>query len=237
MLRYARRAGSRFMTKAVIAALAGLLLTWSATAQNLQSALAKMDAAAAQFRSAQADFVWDQYQLVVDETDTQKGQIYFRRAGNETQMMAVITDPDKKFVLFKDGMVRLYQPKIEQVTEYKAGKNKDEVESFLVLGFGGSGRELQRSFAVKYAGLEKVEGTDTWKLELTPKSQRARGIFEQIILWIDTQRGISVRQKLIEPSGDYRLAKYSNIRLNEPVNDDTFKLKTTSKTKTVTPQS
>jgi outer membrane lipoprotein-sorting protein len=151
--------------------------------------------------------------------------------------MAVITDPDKKFVLFKDGMVRLYQPKIEQVTEYKAGKNKDEVESFLVLGFGGSGQELQRSFAVKYAGLEKVEGTDTWKLELTPKSQRARGIFEQIILWIDTQRGISVRQKLIEPSGDYRLAKYSNIRLNEPVNDDTFKLKTTSKTKTVTPQS
>lgn len=218
-------------------AAAVLLLTMSAGAQNLQAALTKMDAAAAQFRTAQADFVWDQYQLVVDETDTQKGQIYFRRAGDETQMMAFITEPDKKFVLFKDGMVRLYQPKIEQVTEYKAGKNKDEFESFLVLGFGGSGKDLQRGFTVKYAGMEKVNGADTWKLELTPKSQRARNVFETIVLWIDTQRGVSLQQKLIEPSGDYRLAKYSNIRMNEAISDDTFKLKTTGKTKTVTPQS
>jgi outer membrane lipoprotein-sorting protein len=152
-------------------------------------------------------------------------------------MMAAIADPDKKFVLFRDGMVRLYQPKIEQVTEYKAGKNKDEFESFLVLGFGGSGKDLQRGFEVKYAGMEKIAGADTWKLELTPRSQRARGIFEQIVLWIDTQRGVSLQQKLIEPSGDYRLAKYANIRINEAVSDDTFKLKTTAKTKTATPQS
>src|SRR5688572_16509216 len=129
-----RLAQHDIMRKLLIITAASLLLTLTAGAQNLQSALSKMDAAAAQFRTAQADFVWDQYQMVVDETDTQKGQIYFRRAGDETQMLAAIIDPDKKFVLFRDGMVRLYQPKIEQVTEYKAGKNRDEFESFLVLG-------------------------------------------------------------------------------------------------------
>ena len=47
-----------------------------------------MDATAASFQSLQADFVWDQYQRVVDETDTQKGTVYYRRSGKEIEMMA-----------------------------------------------------------------------------------------------------------------------------------------------------
>ena len=39
-------------------------------------------------------------------------------------------------------------------------------------------------------------------------------------------RGVSVQQKFLEPSGDYRLAKYSNIQLNKKINGDVFKLKT-----------
>src|SRR4029077_14411216 len=40
---------------------------------GLETVLQKMDSASAAFQTAQADFVWDQYQKVVDETDTQKG--------------------------------------------------------------------------------------------------------------------------------------------------------------------
>ena len=42
-------------------------------APSLDSVLKKMDAAAATFQATQADFVWEQYQRVVDETDTQTG--------------------------------------------------------------------------------------------------------------------------------------------------------------------
>ena len=59
-------------------------------------------------------------------------------------------------------------------------------------------------------------------------------MFSNIELWIDDARGISVQQKFIEAeSGDYRLAKYSNIKINEKIPDENFKLKTTNKTKTV----
>src|SRR5690349_6511388 len=51
------------------------------TASTLEGVLTQMDAAAARFRSAQADFSWDQYQKVVNETDTQKGTVYYRRTG------------------------------------------------------------------------------------------------------------------------------------------------------------
>ena len=196
-----------------------------------------MDQTAANFRTTQATFVWDQYQKVVDETDTQKGTVYFRRSGNEVQMAADISDPaPPKYVLFTDSKVEVYQPKIDQVTRYNTGKERSAFEGFLVLGVGGSGRDMLKSFDVSYIGTEKVNGIDTAKLELVPKSVKVRNTFDRIWLWIDLARGVSVQQQLFAPSGDYRLAKYSDIQLNQKIPEDRFKLKTTGKTKVVSPQ-
>ena len=207
----------------------------SAQPAGLDSVLNKMDEAAAAFKSVETDFVWDQYQKVVDEMDSQKGVMYFRRNGQNIEMAADISAPDKKYVLFTDGTVQVYQPKIDQVTKYNAGKNKGEFESFLVLGFGGRGHDLQKSFDVKFSGNENVGGVNAAKLDLTPKQVKVKNMFTTITLWIDPARGISVQQKFVEPSGDYRLAKYSNIKLNQKLPDNVFKLKTTGKTKVVTP--
>lgn len=203
---------------------------------SLESVLNQMDAAAANFHSAQADFVWDQYQRVVDETDTQKGKLYFRRAGKETQMAADITEPEKKYMLFAGGKLSVYQPKIDQVTEYDAGKDRESVQTFLALGFGGRGHELAKSFTVKLGGTETVDGVRAVKLELAPKGAKARGLFDRVTLWVDPARGVSLRQQAWESSGDYRLAHYANIRLNERIPDEVFQLKTTSKTKVFRPQ-
>jgi len=203
---------------------------------KLQSVLSDLDRAAANFKSAQADFVWDQYTKVVNDHDLQKGVVYYRRLPKEVQMAADITQPASKYVIFSEGKVDVYQPEIEQVTEYNAGKNQSEFESFLVVGFGGSGRDLVKNFVVQYAGEETVDGASTVKLDLVPKAAKVRNMFAHIILWIDPARGISVQQQFLEPSGDYRLAKYSKVKLNEKVPDSAFKLKTTGKTKVVRPQ-
>jgi outer membrane lipoprotein-sorting protein len=205
------------------------------TASTLEGVLSQMDAAAAQFRSASADFVWEQYQKVVNETDTQKGKIYFRRdaKGKDTEMAADIQSPEQKYLLFSGGKIQFYQPKISQVNEYSAGKNRAEVESFLVLGFGGSGHDLQQQFEIKFDGNEDVDGVKTAKLELTPKAPRVKNMFEKIILWLDAPRGISLKQQAFEPSGDYRLAHYSNIKVNAKIPDEVFKLHTSGHTKTV----
>jgi outer membrane lipoprotein-sorting protein len=202
----------------------------------LERVLGEMDGAAAKFHTTEASVAWDQYQKVVDEHETQKGKVYFRRANNEIQMAADISDPDQKYVLFIDSKVQVYQPKIEQVTIYSTGKNREEVESFLVLGFGGRGHDLPKSFDVKYLGDEKVDGQNAAKLDLVPKAANVRNNIDHIFLWIDPARGISVQQQFFfGNSGDYRLAKYSDIKLNEKIPDGVFKLKTTGKTKFITP--
>jgi len=203
---------------------------------ELQRVLNQMDQTAASFRTAQAGFVWDQYQKVVDDHDVQKGTVYFRRTGNEIQMAADIRGPALKYVVFSEGKVQFYQPSMDQVTTFNTSKDRAAVESFLVLGFGGSGKDMLKSFDVKYIDAEKLNGIDTAKLELVPKSVKGRNMFDHIWLWVDTSRGVSVQQQLFDPSGDYRVAKYSDIQLNQRIPDSAFKLKTTGKTKFVSPQ-
>jgi outer membrane lipoprotein-sorting protein len=220
-----------------LAVLLGFALGACAQSADLDKVLKAMDQQAATFKNAQANFDWDQYTKVVDEHDHQSGTIYFRREGKgDVQMAADIRKPAPKYVLFSGGQVKMYEPNLEQVTEYNAGKNKDEFESFLVLGFGGSGQDLKRQFEVKYAGMENVGGVNAAKLQLTPKSQRVHKMFTTIILWIDPARGVSVQQQFLTLDGDYRLAKYSNIVLNGKIADDAFKLKTSGKTTVVRPQ-
>ena len=219
-----------------------LFATWTAqvSAQAdgapLERVLTQMDKAAQDFHALQASFVWDQYTKVVDETESSKGKIFFKRESGEMTMAADITEPSPKYVLFNDGEVKMYEPKIDRVTSYKAGKNRAEIESFLVLGFGGRGHDLSKSYDVKYLGAEKVGNSQTDKLELIPKSEKARGKFSKIILWIDPALGISVQQQLFQQDGDYRLAKYSEIQKNQKLPDGVFKLKTTGKTQYLSPQ-
>jgi len=216
--------------------LSGSLAAHAQEVAKLDAVLQKMDAAAAHFQSAQADFIWNQYQKVVDETDTQKGTVYYRRSGQQIEMMADIKEPDRKFVLYKAGKLQVYQPKIDQVMDYPTGSNRTDVESYLVLGFGGSGQDLKKAFDVSYEGEETIDNVTTAKLQLIPKSEKFRNNISKISLWIDLSSGISVQQKFMQSRDDYRLAKYSKIQTPAKIGNDVFQLKTTRKTQFVSPR-
>ncbi|MGA9981804.1 MAG: outer membrane lipoprotein carrier protein LolA [Candidatus Sulfotelmatobacter sp.] len=214
---------------------------------TLETVYKSLDAAAAKFTTTQANFEWDRYEKVIDEVDdVETGVIYYRRVGKDVEMKADIKmdgpsrdtlKPEAKFVLFSQGKVQMYLPKPDQVTVYDSGKNRSELEAYLVvLGFGGSGQDLAKSFDVIYQGQETVEGISAAKLQLIPKSERVRNTFARILLWIDLDRGISVQQQFFEPDGNYKLTKYSSIREHEKIPDEVFHLKTTAKTQIISPR-
>jgi len=189
----------------------------AAPAQNadLQKVLAQMDAASAKFQSAQADFVWDQYTSVVQSHDYQKGTIAFRRAGGSTEMIAHVKtendQPAPKDVLYKAGELDFYQPELKQVTIFKAGGN---IERYLTLGFGGSGKDLAATWNIAYQGTETVDGVQAAKLDLTPKQPGGNQQFTHITIWVDPKLGVSRKQQVFQDSGDWRIANYSNIKMN-----------------------
>jgi len=233
-------AGRRIVQAALFCSL-GCVLAWAqqSSAKNageqLNATLATMDAAATKFHTTEASFEWIQFETAINDIiDTQKGEIYFRRSGGQIEMAADVSDPKPpKYVLFADNKIELYETGINRVTIHDAAKNREEFETFLVLGFGGSGHDLLKSFDISYKGTEKIGDIAADVLDLVPKSQKVRNNISRITLWIDPARGISIQQKMYEADG-YRLAKYFDIAINKSLPDGVFKLKTNSKTETIT---
>ena len=209
----------------------------AAPAKSADAVLSQMDGAAKSFHSAQADFQWDQYERVVDNTDTQKGTISFLRSDDLTQMAAQVKQfngqPDAKDIVYKNGVLQFYQPSIDQMTILHAGKNQARFESFLTLGFGGSGSDLKKNWNVTNQGNEMIDGVNTVKLDLVGKQASVRNMFTHVMIWVDPARAVSLKQKFFEPSGDTRTAFYRNIHYNKKVSPSLFRIKTTSKTTTV----
>lgn len=206
----------------------------SLSAQDKETVLKKLDAAAANFRSTSADFQFDSYQTdpVPDKT-TQKGTVYYERNGKNFQMAAHIAEengkPVPKVYKYAKGEFQLYEKIPDQVTTYK----NDKVGGYLLLGFGASGKQLEDKWDITYAGQEKLENITTDKLELVAKDPEVRKNLTKVTVWMDTSRGVSLKQLFDEGQGQSRVCVYFNFKLNQPLPSDAFTFKTDSKTQFV----
>jgi outer membrane lipoprotein-sorting protein len=200
----------------------------AAGSADLQKVIAELNAAALKFTSAQADFSWNQYQAVVQESDVQAGTIYFERKKGSTRTAADFATengkPSPKTVVYDGGEVNFYQPAIKQITVLRAGANRGQWESFLTLGFGGSGTDLEANWKVTLQGTEKMDGVSVVKLDLVPIQAKVLELFTHVTIWVDPTRGVSLKQIFYEPGGDMRTATYANIRYNQPIAGDVFKI-------------
>jgi outer membrane lipoprotein-sorting protein len=197
---------------------------------DLEKVISQLNAAAAKFESAEADFTWDQFQAVVQDHDLQTGTIYYeRKKGGSTRVAAYLKQdngkPAPKTVVFDGGVANFYEPGIKQLTVIRAGDNRSQWESFLTLGFGGSGNELKVNWKVSLLGTENMDGVQVAKLDLVPVQQSVANMFTHVTIWVDPAKGLSHKQIFYQPSGDLRTATYTNIRYNLPIAADVFQLK------------
>src|ERR1700758_74163 len=123
----------RFALPLFFAAMFFLLTQFAQSAQpkpgHLDAVLRQMDAVSLKFQSAEADFRWDLYELVVKETTTQTGTIFFKKQGTSTVMGAKVVSPSTKLSEFRNGVVRLFEPNTDHLTVIDATKNKAQFES------------------------------------------------------------------------------------------------------------
>ncbi len=224
----------RQLSLAAALALAPLAAPTQAPAQSqLTSVLSQMDTASARFKNAQADVRYDNYTRVVNDHDIETGSIFIERTGSAEQMGAVFYNlgPDQKpastparIVNFDGSTLRIFTVGTNQVDLFKAGANQARYDSFLTLGFGGSGKDLARAWNITDQGPDTIDGVKTEKLDLVSKDASVKNMFTHITIWIDPARGVSLKQVFYAPSGDNRTATYSNIRLNGSVNRKPYEI-------------
>ena len=185
---------------------------------QLKMTLEKLDEASAHFTSAQASFHKVFYTAILkQETDEQDGSIYFiREKAGATQVGLATTGKDARTVEVKNGTIRVYNPG----TNCYDSVSKPGIETYLTLGFGGSGKDLSKAWEINDLGSDTMDGVKVEKLELMPKDSSVKANVSKITLWIDLARGVSLKQILLSPSNDIQTATYHDIRVN-PAKIDT----------------
>lgn len=221
----------RLMSWAVV--LACLALSGSAArADDLGHVLKELDKSAANFHSTTADFEFDTIQTdPFPDKDVMNGTAYYERKGTTFSMAAHVQKENGKDAprtyMYAGGKLQLFQPMIDQVTSFKSAS---KFESYLMLGFGASGKDLADKWEIKYGGQETLDGVKTEKLELVAKDPTLRKNLLKVTVWLDATRGVSLKQIFNFPQGVSRVCTYSNIKTNQALPADAFKFKTDSKT-------
>lgn len=199
---------------------------------KLQQVLQQLNNSAARFRSASADFEFQNIQTEpVPDTDVMRGTVYFEHRGTDVRMAAHVKQRNGKpygsVYTYSNGVFQLYDQQLNQVTKYEKSGN---VAGYLSLGFGATGKEMQDKFEITYLGNETIDGVKTDKLQLIPKDQKARNLFAKVTIWIDPTRDVNLKQVFDEGQGLTRVCTYSNIQMNRSISSSEFTFKTNKKT-------
>jgi outer membrane lipoprotein-sorting protein len=213
-----------------------MLAATLASAEPLADVLARMDQAAGEFRSLSAQMKRVQFTAVLSESSEMDGVLRLRRAKGGTEGVIEFQQPEKRTVVIKGKSVQIYYPKANTVEIYDASKYSANMDQILLLGFGTSSGELRKSYDFKDGGAQKIGGVATTRIELTAKSAELQKLITKIELWIPEGQSNPIRAKFSEPSKNYELVDYSDIKVNPPLADSAFVLTLPGKVKKIYPQ-
>ncbi len=189
-------------------------------ADDLNSVLQRLDAAARDFHTTTANVEFDTIQTdPIPDTDVMTGAAYYERKGSSFQMAAHLHQhngrPAEKTYVFSGGVLK--ESDTGKVADVKTYTQAGKYESYLMLGFGASGKELQEKWDVKYVGSEKIDGVTADKLELVAKDPTVRKNIPKVTIWLDTSRAVSLKQVFDEGEGMSRVCHYTDIKVNQPL--------------------
>ena len=193
-----------------------------APAGNLRETLAKLDAASARFTSAEARVHRESYNNVIKAVDdTSDGSIYFVRDKSATLMGLKTEGKGARTIEFKAGTLRIFNPAAACYDTV----SKPGIETYLTLGFGGSGTDLAEKWEISDFGSETIDTIKTEHLDLVPKDASVKANYTKVSLWLDLDRDVTVKQIFFAATGDKNTAMYSNIMLNKKIDTNKYAFK------------
>jgi outer membrane lipoprotein-sorting protein len=207
-----------------------------AHAEDLRPVLARMDTGAAGFRSISANIRRVSFTALINDRLEETGTCKFYKQRSDVRVLVELSKPDERAIAFAGRKVQIYTAKSNIVQEIDLGRQKGQIDRYLLLGFGTSGKELAREYTVKYGGEEAVSGQKATRIELVPRSDEVRRQFSKMELWIADPFGYPVQQKLHEPSGNYLTVTYTGVKLNSDLSPEQLSLRLPKDVKREYPQ-
>jgi outer membrane lipoprotein-sorting protein len=206
---------------AVLAALSLPLM-----ADPLADAFARLDKAAAGFKSMKANISQTVHTAIVNDDTTEIGSVKLKRPKpGDTRILMELTKPDQKIVAVQGDQVKIYLPKAKTVQVYDLSNRHNAVQQGLLLGFGATSGEMKASYEISWVGAETLNGQAASHIQLIPRSKEVLQNMKQADLWLSNTGGYPVQQRVLTSgSGDYLQLTYSDVQINPSLSDKDLQL-------------
>jgi outer membrane lipoprotein-sorting protein len=182
---------------------------------SLSAALARMNQGAEAFHGMAANITMVTHTAILDDNTSENGTIKMEKTKSGTQALIDFTsETNRRTIAFLDKTIQLYFPKLNLVQVYKLGRKANLLDQYLLLGFGTSGKDLTKGYDVQMEGTEQISGQNASKLVLVPKAAGVKEQLSKVEIWLPATSGYPIQQKFYNPSGNFRLATYTNFQLN-----------------------
>lgn len=219
------------------AAFCGLILFSTAyAAETVQEIRARMDKNAATFQSMTGTLDRVQHTAILNEDEKDSASVRLKKTSSGLHGYVEFAEPNRRIIGFQSRQLQVYYPKTKTVEIYDLGKHGSEIDQFLLLGFGISGKDLEKSYEMRVTGTDNIGGKPATRLELVPKSQDALEYLKKVELWIPQGASYPVQEKIYKNSQDYILISYSDVKINPPLSDSDLELHVPAGVKKVYPQ-
>ncbi len=223
--------------KLPIAVLALLGVAALPAAETLGAVQARMDKSAAEFAGLSARVKKVSYTAVIKDSSAESGTFMIKKVKpGDVRVRMEIDKPDARSIALSRKKYEIFLPKINTVQEYDLTQYGRLVDQFLLLGFGTPVRDITKSYDMVVAGTETIDGKQTTRVELRPKLASVKEHLKLVEIWIPMNDGNPIQQKFLQPSGDYTLSTYMDVKVNPLLKDADVQLTLPKNVKREKPQ-
>lgn len=213
-----------FLHYLMIAGIACGGVGWAAE-PTLEEILSRMDEVGSKLTSMRTALHQKKWTAILEEFDEgERGYLSFLKTDQGVYLRKDIEEPTRNTLVIKEGTVIFFQPSIKQAQKYDMGRHRDKAE-FLVLGFGSDKKTLNETYQIGLIGKETIGERTTYQLELKPKSENVAAFFTRIVLWVDNKLWVPIQEQLVEPTDDYLLIRFSDVKLDVQLSKSDFEVK------------
>jgi outer membrane lipoprotein-sorting protein len=193
-------------------------------ADTLKDMLARMDRSAEKFQSMTANLTQLQHTAIINDDERDSAAVRMKKEKGGLRGFVEFAEPNRRLIGFQNRQLQVYYPKTNTVNIYDLGKHGAQLDQFLLLGFGTSGKQLEKSYNMRVTGTETLNGKPVTRLELVPKTEEVKEYLKELELWIPDSASYPVQEKIHKNDQDYILIQYSDVKINPGLTDKDLEL-------------
>jgi outer membrane lipoprotein carrier protein len=180
----------------------------------IPSYISKIEKASASLSTLQSSFTQKKNIAILQESVLSKGTLIYKK---DNKLCWEYTSPYYYLFVLNGDKVFIKNDKSTNQFDTRSNTLFKEISLLLVNSISGTGLIDPKKFDASF-----FESVSSVQVRLIPKNKTLKSFLSTVILYFGKESYLVNSIEMIEPSGDTNIIVFSEIKLNQPVDDQKF---------------